>query len=171
MVPLRCILGICLRTFSTKQCNGISKNKNLFFVFFLVVLHHCQIERSDSELSDGKLLSTNETRDLNSSTNPEKKALLCPIPMVLGKVYGSSFSKFDQTFILSELKILLSDLCERKFQNLTSLIHPAKGLYVDAKGYWTIEEVKNDLIDPDGYFQVYYFDSEKLDKKREVSEI
>ncbi|MCW7489863.1 hypothetical protein [Leptospira meyeri] len=145
---------------------GFHKIRIYFFVFFLMVLHHCQIKRSDSELSDGKLASTNEVRDLNPSTNPEKKDLLCPIPLMLGKVYGTSLSKFDKTFILSELKILLSDLCERKFKNLTSLIHPAKGLYVDAKGYWTTQEVKNDLIDPYGYFQVYYFDSEKLDKKK-----
>ncbi|TGM81769.1 hypothetical protein EHR01_02960 [Leptospira mtsangambouensis] len=137
-----------------------------FFVLFLFVFHHCQIQTSGSEPSDGKSNPQKETKDLNSSTNPEKKELICPIPLVLGKIYGTSISKFDQTVIFSELRILLSDLCERKFHHLISLVHPSKGLYVDAKGYWSVEEVKNDLNDPYGYFQVYYFDQEKLDQKK-----
>lgn len=94
------------------------------------------------------------------------KEMGCPISLSLGTVYGTALSKFDETFLLSELKVLLADLCAGSFSHLPSLIHPKKGLYVDAKGYWTYAEVEKDLADPNGYFQVYYFDSKKLDGKK-----
>lgn len=144
----------------------VFKLRICFFVLFLPVFYHCQIQTSGSAKEINKLSMQSESRDLFSSPNSETKELNCFIPIRMGKVYGTGLSKFDQTFILTELKILLSDLCEKKFSHLISLIHPTQGLYVDAKGYWTIEEVKNDLKDPNGYFQVYYFDQEKLDQKK-----
>ncbi|TGL37862.1 hypothetical protein [Leptospira perdikensis] len=90
----------------------------------------------------------------------------CPIPLTKGVVYGTTLTKFDETCLLAELKVLLADLCAGSFSHLPNLVHPTKGLYVDAKGYWTYVEVKKDLADPNGYFQVYYFDSKKLDEKK-----
>ncbi|MCW7481594.1 hypothetical protein [Leptospira kanakyensis] len=142
-----------------------------FFLFFISFLYHCQIQTSGSKPFD-KPVDLNEvgqkqTGEVNSSaTRRESQTISCPIPFSVGKVYGTSISKFDQTVIVSELKILLSDLCLGEFTHLLILVHPTKGLYVDAKGYWTVEEVKADLKDPNGYFQVYYFHSEKLDSKK-----
>ncbi|MCW7492394.1 hypothetical protein ND861_06980 [Leptospira sp. 2 VSF19] len=145
---------------------GFQNKRICYLVLFIVVFYHCQIQTTGSEPKENKLSQKLETRDLSSSPISETKELTCPIPLTMGKVYGTGLSKFDQTQILSELKVLLGDLCEKKFDHLVSLIHPNLGLYVDAKGYWTIEDVKKDLKDPNGYFQVYYFDSEKLDQKK-----
>ncbi|MCT8332753.1 hypothetical protein NUH30_03630 [Leptospira sp. 85282-16] len=142
-------------------------SKTLWFLVLIILsLQHCQIQTGGSAKEDNKLSKLSESKNLNSSINSEPKELSCSIPITMGKVYGTGLSKFDQTFIFTELKILLSDLCDKKFSHLLSLIHPNQGLYVDAKGYWTIEEVKNDLKDPNGYFQVYYFDQQKLDQKK-----
>ncbi|EOQ96908.1 putative lipoprotein [Leptospira wolbachii serovar Codice str. CDC] len=100
------------------------------------------------------------------SSGVTAKEIGCPIPLSQGTVYGTDLSKFDQTYLLSVIKVLLGDLCAGSFAHLPSLIHPEKGLYVDAKGYWTYSEVEKDLADPKGYFQVYYFDSKKLDQKK-----
>ncbi|TGL90726.1 hypothetical protein EHQ68_04705 [Leptospira congkakensis] len=137
--------------------------------FFLLVFsfsYHCQIQTPGSGSRDSKVTTQLETKEGTLSKARDSKEFHCPIPLTLGKVYGTSISKFDQTVILSELKILLADLCLGEFVHLLTLVHPVKGLYVDAKGYWTVEEVKADLKDPNGYFQVYYFDLEKLDIKK-----
>lgn len=144
----------------------LETNRFCILAFALVFLYHCQIQTGGSESEESKLTDQTKIQEKKTATSPGTNEIICPIPISQGKIYGTSISKFDQTVILSELKILLSDLCERKFYHLINLIHPTKGLYVDAKGYWTIDEVKNDLIDPNGYFQVYYFDSKKLDQKK-----
>ncbi|WP_244936941.1 hypothetical protein [Leptospira brenneri] len=133
-------------------------NTNRIYCFLLVIcfLYDCQSQNIG--------LETKERKSSNFAESEIKET--CPIPLALGSVYGTSISKFDQTVILSQIKILLGDLCDRSFSHLLSLIHPTKGLYVDAKGFWTLEEVEKDLKDPNGYFQVYYFDSETLDQKK-----
>ncbi|EMY71896.1 hypothetical protein [Leptospira vanthielii] len=104
--------------------------------------------------------------DTVSLSKTNAKEIGCPIPLSLGTVYGTTLSKFDQTYLLSVIKVLLGDLCASSFVHLPSLIHPEKGLYVDAKGYWTYVEVEKDLKNSNGYFQIYYFDSKKLDQKK-----
>ncbi|MBM9592869.1 hypothetical protein JWG41_20725 [Leptospira sp. 201903075] len=131
-----------------------------FFSFFIICFlsgfsFACQLTNEKSPSGES-----------NSPSDANVKDVGCPIPLTKGVVYGTSLSKFDETYLLAELKVLLADLCARSFSHLPSLIHPEKGLYVDAKGYWTYAEVKKDLGDPNGYFQVYYFDSKKLDEKK-----
>lgn len=131
-----------------------------FFCFYIICFlsvfsFACQLTNEKSPSGESNSPSDVNVRDIG-----------CPIPLAKGVVYGTSLSKFDETYLLAELKVLLADLCARSFSHLPSLIHPEKGLYVDAKGYWTYAEVKKDLGDPNGYFQVYYFDSKKLDEKK-----
>lgn len=90
----------------------------------------------------------------------------CPFPIEMGTIYGNGISHFDKTLILFEIKQLLLDLCEGHFIHLVSFIDKETGLFVDAKGYWTLGEVKVDLKDPEGYFALYYFDKAKLDQKK-----
>lgn len=127
----------------------------LFFIICFSFSFSCQLIQKEVHPADGISLSEKNAKEIG-----------CPIPLSIGTVYGTALSKFDQTYLLSVIKVLLGDLCAGSFLHLPSLIHPEKGLYVDAKGYWTYREVEQDLSDPYGYFQVYYFDSKKLDKKK-----
>lgn len=111
-------------------------------------------KQNTSKVSDSQ---TKEIRKANEH---------CPFPVFMGTTYGNGISNFDKTLILFEIKQLLLDLCEGHFQNLLSYVHKETGLFVDAKGYWTTEEVRLDLSDPNGYFSLYYFDQTKLNQKK-----
>lgn len=103
---------------------------------------------------------------LETSFSPGTQEHECPYPVQLGTVYGTGISPFDKTILMFTIKQLLLDLCEGHFSHLLSFVHKETGLFVDAKGYWKTEEVKADLQDSNGYFALYYFDSEKLDLKK-----
>ncbi|MGE8722520.1 hypothetical protein ACO2KH_14400 [Leptospira terpstrae] len=131
------------------------RKSKLFILLILGILFNCQLKKQEGPSVETGFSSEVPTKEIG-----------CPISLSLGTVYGTSLSKFDQTYLLSVLKVLLGDLCVRSFSHLPSLIHPEKGLFVDAKGYWTLLEVEKDLASPNGYFEIYYFDSKKLDHKK-----
>ncbi|TGL48692.1 hypothetical protein EHQ59_14520 [Leptospira kemamanensis] len=117
-------------------------------VFFLLI--HCQ-----------STLPPKEERSLPNTTITQ-----CPYPISLGTVYGKGITNFDRTILLFQIKQLLFDLCEGHFHHLLPFVDKETGLFVDAKGYWTLDEVKADLSDPNGYFALYYFNSSKLNEKK-----
>lgn len=90
----------------------------------------------------------------------------CPYKTSLGKVYGKEIG-FAQ---ISSVKILLDDIlnhiCEGKLDNIGMWISESEGLWVEGKGHWTIQEVLADVKNPDGYFQVYFFDQQALNQKK-----
>ncbi|MBL0956173.1 MAG: hypothetical protein IBJ01_15545 [Leptospira sp.] len=101
--------------------------------------------------------------------NPQSRnigKLSCPFPVKQGVVYGKGISQFDTTLVFYITKQLLLDLCEGHFSHLLDFVDMETGLFVDAKGYWSKEEVALDLKDPNGYFSLYYFDGKKLDLKK-----
>ncbi|WP_244245564.1 hypothetical protein [Leptospira kemamanensis] len=97
---------------------------------------------------------------------PNTTITQCPYPISLGTVYGKGITNFDRTILLFQIKQLLFDLCEGHFHHLLPFVDKETGLFVDAKGYWTLDEVKADLSDPNGYFALYYFNSSKLNEKK-----
>ncbi|TGK48091.1 hypothetical protein EHQ10_10090 [Leptospira bouyouniensis] len=128
-----------------------------YIVFLILLFWFCfclSPKQNTSKVIDSQTKEVQKTKDQ------------CPFPVFLGTMYGDGISNFDKTFILFEIKQLLLDLCEGHFQHLLSFVHRETGLFVDAKGYWTTEEVRLDLIDPNGYFSLYYFDQTKLNQKK-----
>ncbi|MCW7498403.1 hypothetical protein ND860_17840 [Leptospira levettii] len=115
-------------------------------------------------------LSSCVSKNTNIATeNPQSRNIVksnCPFPIKQGVVYGKGISQFDSTFVMFITKQLLFDLCEGHFFHLLGFVDAETGLFVDAKGYWSKQEVALDLQDPNGYFSLYYFDQKKLDLKK-----
>lgn len=104
---------------------------------------------------------------LNPSANEvQTRKIQCPFPVTMGAIYGKGITNFDKTMVLFVTKQLLLDLCEGHFRHLLSYVEKETGLFVDAKGYWTIQEVEEDLNDPDGYFALYYINQTKLNQTK-----
>ncbi|XDD47889.1 hypothetical protein AB3N60_07375 [Leptospira sp. WS39.C2] len=108
----------------------------------------------------------NQKLVFDKSLPTTKTIFQCPFPVQKGVIYGKGISHFDQTVIMFQIKQLLLDLCEGHFSHLLSFVDETTGLFVDAKGYWSKKEVQSDLLDPNGYFVLYYFDQGKLDLKK-----
>ncbi|MDF3818696.1 hypothetical protein P3G55_02220 [Leptospira sp. 96542] len=96
----------------------------------------------------------------------ERVGHVCPLASERGTVYGSYLTQVDLQKIEKIIVDLLSDICNSEWKHLALYTNESMGLFVDAKGHWSKNEVLNDIKNPDGYFQIYYFDSEKLDKKK-----
>lgn len=111
-------------------------------------------------------VSKNTSSETQNSQSRNIGILSCPFPVKQGIVYGKGISQFDTTLILYITKQLLLDLCEGHFSHLLEFVDAKTGLFVDAKGYWSKQEVALDLEDPNGYFSLYYFDQKKLDLKK-----
>ncbi|TGN13373.1 hypothetical protein [Leptospira ilyithenensis] len=90
----------------------------------------------------------------------------CPIPLQIGKLYGRYADKEEAKRIYIEIAKLLHSICLGNLNDLPDMIYPQMGLFVDAKAHWTREEVISDLKNKDGYFNVYFFDSDRLDEKK-----
>ncbi|MCZ8341967.1 MAG: hypothetical protein O9301_02965 [Leptospira sp.] len=122
------------------------------FVVAVILLPGCQfIGINTGEEVDKRYLYLNST---------------CPFPYKRGVLYGNDLRPTEIAPIESLLNILLADICEGKLVRLTEIIDPIQGLYVDAKGFYAYEEVLQDLANPEGYFQTYYFDPQLLAKRK-----
>ncbi|BDA78527.1 hypothetical protein LPTSP3_g14570 [Leptospira kobayashii] len=104
---------------------------------------------------------TPKTADIPPKENPN-----CPIPLQIGKLYGRYADKEEAKRIYIEIEKLLRSICLGHLNDLPDMIFPKMGLFVDAKAHWTREEVVSDLKNKDGYFNVYFFDSDRLDEKK-----
>ncbi len=98
---------------------------------------------------------------ISSKGNPN-----CPIPLQIGKLYGRYADKEEAKRIYVEIAKLLQSICLGNLNDLPDMIYPLMGLFVDAKAHWSREEVVSDLKKKDGYFNVYFFDSDLLDEKK-----
>lgn len=126
----------------------------LTFIFSLSLLSSC-----DSILKRELEEDMPDTRTLFLESE-------CPFDSSLGVVYGNDLGKKELESVEKILKIVLGDICLGSFPNLLSLVDGETGLYVDAKGHFTKEEVKTDLENKEGYFAVYYFNPEALARKK-----
>ena len=90
----------------------------------------------------------------------------CPISIELGKVYGNYGKKVDTDAILGQLRLLLDDICFGNLDHLPAMVFGELGLFIDAKGHWTKEEVLHDIASKEGYFSTYFFNQDLLDKKK-----
>ncbi len=90
----------------------------------------------------------------------------CPISLELGKVYGNYGKKVDTDAILSQLRLLLDDICLGNLDHLPAMVFGELGLFIDAKGHWTKEEVVRDIASKAGYFSTYFFNQDLLDQKK-----
>jgi hypothetical protein len=93
----------------------------------------------------------------------------CPITVEHGKIYGNHGTKVDMDMILVQLQMLVTDICAGNLNHLSAMIFDELGLFIDAKGHWTKEEVMRDITLSDGYFATYFFDQKLLDKKKGTS--
>jgi len=90
----------------------------------------------------------------------------CPIPLSQGKIYGNYGKPQDTKTIFKLLEILLNDICEGNLNHVSQMVHNDLGLFIDAKGHWTKEEMLKEITDPNGYFAIYFFDQKALDQKK-----
>ncbi|TGN19329.1 hypothetical protein [Leptospira idonii] len=95
--------------------------------------------------------------------------LVCPFSVEIGTIYGKQGKPEDAKLILSLIEILLSDICAGNLNHLPEWVHPETGLFVDAKGHWTKDEVLKDLADPKGYFATNFWRGDLLDEKKKTT--
>ncbi|WP_411822376.1 hypothetical protein [Leptospira sp. 'Mane'] len=127
----------------------------VFYFFVLMIgfsFAHCTL---------AKEVKKNKAPNVSS-----KEVSQCPIPMQIGKLYGRYANKEEAKRIYIEIETLFQSICLGNLDSLPNLIYPEMGLFVDAKAHWSKEEVLTDLKNKDGYFNVYFFDSVKLDEKK-----
>ncbi len=86
------------------------------------------------------------------------------IPVSIGSVYKNKNDVLDsdveKIFLLSK-KLILCTIEKNKKCFLES-ISKQKGVYVDLKAIWTYKEVESEITKQDSYFDIFFFDSEKL---------
>lgn len=142
VMPLR----ICLKR------QWLNLKPILFIFIFVYIVSNCQFFKRDVEVEvDNRNLYVGST---------------CPFPYQRGILYGMDLRPQEIAPIESLLRIVLDDICEGNLRHLKDIIDPIQGLYVDAKGHYTYEEVLQDLSNPEGYFQTYYFDPQLLAKRK-----
>jgi hypothetical protein len=90
----------------------------------------------------------------------------CPIPIEHGKLYGNYGKKAEMELVLSELRLLVDDICRGNLNHLSAMLFGELGLFIDMKGHWTKDEVVRDLALEEGYFATYFFNQKLLDKKK-----
>ncbi len=140
---------------------------NLKYIKFYISLHSLTVIftllffASCSTQSNAFTSSRSETKSLPTLLQTE-----CPIPLEQGKIYGNHGKKEDIDQVLKKLKLLIDDICTGNLNHLPELVFGELGLFIDAKGHWTKEEVLKDLKNPEGYFQTYFFNQSLLDKKK-----
>lgn len=151
------IVSVCIHHLFRSFC----LKRIIFFLIFSLSFGCANSKHVESPVSipSSKEVHSKDITNQNSKTQ-------CPFPVLLGATYGKGISNFDKTMILFVTKQLLLDLCEGHLQHLLSFVEKETGLFVDAKGYWTVQEVEEDLRDPDGYFALYYFNQTKLNQKK-----
>jgi len=94
-----------------------------------------------------------------STNKPEapEENLPCPIPIQIGKIYGSSGSPELVAEVLPLVQELVQSICLGNLRVLPNLLEPDMGLFLEGKAHWTTREVVQDLANPKGYFETTFF--------------
>lgn len=62
----------------------------------------------------------------------------------------------------ARLRTLFSMIDRQDLSGLPALVDPEKGVHVDLKAHRSVDELKQDLADPQGYFEKFYLNSKLL---------
>ncbi|MDX1960160.1 MAG: hypothetical protein SFU98_16445 [Leptospiraceae bacterium] len=95
------------------------------------------------------------------------------VTVKLGKVFKTdSFdSKNSEKEIISLLQVLVDGTIQKNLNRLKYIVHPQKGIYLDLKGEWSYKNLLQELSKEDSYFEIYFFNKEKLQKQKESLEV
>lgn len=88
-----------------------------------------------------------------------------PINVQIGNIYGKS-KETDSKEIHHIMDDLVQNIQNRKIDVLLNYVHKDKGIYLDLKGNWNYDQLKNEVQSTDSYFELFFFDHEKLSKHK-----
>lgn len=111
---------------------------------------------------------------LTQSTLLSKELVPRKVSVRIASVYSSD-EKPDKNANIEIIKILqqlVNDVVFKKdVTKLTQFVEKDKGIYLDLKGLWTYDELLNEMKANDSYFQIYFFDHEKLEKQKDSKKV
>ncbi len=93
-----------------------------------------------------------------------------PIRLERKAAFDTSRQKLDMESISEldavdrRLQTLFRMIDDRDLSGLEKMVYPGEGVHVDLKAHRTVAELKDELAEPEGYFQKFYLDSELLKK-------
>jgi hypothetical protein len=88
-----------------------------------------------------------------------------PFIIQKGKVYGKS-QESDKKQIEEIFSIMVQSVIDRDMNRLSPFINDSLGIWVDLKAKWTKKEFIENLGQEGSYFDVYFYSTEKLRKKK-----
>jgi hypothetical protein len=100
------------------------------------------------------------------STNLEQEG---PFMIQKGKVYGKS-QESDKKQIEEIFSIMVQSVIDRDMNRLSPFINDSLGIWIDLKAKWTKKEFIENLNQEENYFDVYFYSTDKLRKKKNNSE-
>lgn len=84
---------------------------------------------------------------------------------------GTKLSPMDSKRILSVLRGLRDAVLEKDADKILRYISKEKGAYLDVKGLWEYDRILEEAKKEDSYFEVYFFDRQKLVKQKESEDV
>lgn len=106
------------------------------------------------------------TRELDNPPNG--------ISVQKGKTYLSSgvkSNKENEEQILKLIQSLVDWTLAKDYSKLPDYVDQKKGLYPDIKGEWTYSKLLSELKNPDSYFEVFFFNREKLIQEKNSTDV
>jgi len=90
-----------------------------------------------------------------------------------GRVYLVSSSPQTESTkeILQIMDLLVAGVIKKDLSILLDLVDKNKGLYLDLKGLWTYEELKEELKSENSYFKAFFYESNAEKQRKSVREI
>lgn len=91
------------------------------------------------------------------------------ILVTLGAIYNPSkvnIQDEDKQQILLLLQKLVDMTLEKSFLELPNYVDSELGIYPDLKAHWSYSKLKQELNNPNSYFEIFFFNKEKLMKEK-----
>lgn len=91
------------------------------------------------------------------------------VTVTLGAIYNPSKANIqekDKQEILSLLQKLVDMTLEKSFLELPNYVDPELGIYPDLKAHWSYSKLKQEVRNPNSYFEIFFFNKDKLMKER-----
>lgn len=92
-----------------------------------------------------------------------------PFMIQKGKVYGKS-QESDKKQIEEIFSFMVQSVIDKDMNRLSPFINDSLGIWVDLKAKWTKKEFLENLAKEGNYFDVYFYSTDKLRKKKNNSE-
>ncbi|MCX7998906.1 MAG: hypothetical protein N3A69_08145 [Leptospiraceae bacterium] len=91
------------------------------------------------------------------------------VTVTLGAIYNLSKANIqekDKQEILSLLQKLVDMTLEKSFLELPNYVDPELGIYPDLKAHWNYLKLKEEVRNPNSYFETFFFNKDKLMKEK-----